>query len=72
MPVSQLWMTRRYCGYAISQVARKPIAVVFGWMKTGGGLRKLCRRGRTRANWQFLFAVTACNVVLMRTLEATV
>ena len=37
--------TTRHPGYAISQRARKRIEEVFGWMKTVGGLRKVCLRG---------------------------
>ena len=63
--------TTRHPGYAISQVARKRIEEVFGWMKTVGGLRKLRHRGGARVNWQFLFAAAAYNMVRMRTLETT-
>ena len=63
--------TTRHPGYAISQVARKRIEEVFGWMKTVGGLRKLRHRGGARVNWQFLFASAAYNLVRMRNLEAT-
>jgi len=63
--------TTRHPAYAISQVARKRIEEIFGWMKTVGGLRKLRHRGGARVNWQFLLAAAAYNLVRMRTLEVT-
>lgn len=54
-----------------SQVARKPIEEVFGWIKTVGGLRKLRHHGSARVNGQFLVAAAAYNLVRMRTLETT-
>jgi IS5 family transposase len=63
--------TTRHAGYDISQRARKRIEEVFGWMKTVAGLRKLRHRGGARANWQFLFAAAAYNLVRMRTLETS-
>jgi hypothetical protein len=51
--------TTRHEGYAISQRVRKRIEVVFGWMKTVGGLRKLRHRGGGRVNGQFLLAAAA-------------
>ena len=32
--------TTRHLGYAISQIKRKGVEEIFGWMKTIGGLRK--------------------------------
>jgi Transposase domain (DUF772)/Transposase DDE domain len=40
--------TTRHPGYVVSQWLRKRIEVVFGWMKTVGGLRKTPYRGRER------------------------
>jgi len=63
--------TTRHPGYTLSQVARKRIEEVFGWMKTVGGLRKLRHRGGARVNWQFLLAAAAYNLVRIRTIEGT-
>ena len=37
--------TTRHAGYAISQIKRKRVEEIFGWMKTVGGMRKLRHRG---------------------------
>lgn len=38
--------TVRHRGYAISQWVRKRVEETFGWIKTGGGLRRARYRGR--------------------------
>lgn len=40
--------TTRHEGYAISQVVRRRVEQIFGWMKTVGGLRRTRWRGRAR------------------------
>jgi hypothetical protein len=37
--------TIRHSGYAISQIKRKRVEEIFGWMKTVSGLRKTRHRG---------------------------
>jgi transposase len=60
--------TTRHAGYAISQVKRKRIEEIFGWMKTVGGMRKLRHRGLPLVGWMFTFAAAAYNLVRMRNL----
>ena len=45
--------TTRHPGYAISQRVRKRIEVIFGWVKTTGGLRKTRHRGTALVGWMF-------------------
>ena len=47
--------TTRYPGYAVSQIKRKRVEEIFGWMKTIGGLRKTRHRGADRVGWVFTF-----------------
>lgn len=60
--------TTRHAGYAISQVKRKRIEEIFGWMKTVGGMRKLRHRGLHLVGWMFTFAAAAYNLVRIRNL----
>jgi transposase len=60
--------TTRHSGYAISQIKRKRVEEIFGWMKTIGGLRKTRHRGADRVGWVFTFAAAAYNLVRMRNL----
>jgi transposase len=60
--------TARHAGYKISQMKRKRIEEVFGWLKTVGLLRKTRHRGLFRVGWVFTFAATAYNLVRMRNL----
>ena len=60
--------TTRHPGYAISQVKRKRVEEIFGWLKTVAGLRKTRHRGADRVGWMFTFAAAAYNLVRMRTL----
>ena len=62
--------TTRHAGYAISQVKRKRVEEIFGWMKTVGGMRKLRHRGLQLVGWMFTFAAAAYNMVRMRNLVA--
>jgi transposase len=55
--------TTRHAGYAISQICRKRIEEVFGWIKAQAGLAKLKLRGRARAESVFTFAVAAYNLI---------
>jgi len=60
--------TTRHSGYAISQIKRKRVEEIFGWMKTIAGLRKTHHRGIARVGWTFTFAAAAYNLVRMRNL----
>jgi transposase len=60
--------TTRHEGYQISQVKRKRIEEVFGWLKTVALLRKTRHRGVSLVGWMFTFAATAYNLVRMRNL----
>ena len=67
-PVPLTGRTTRHAGYATSQVRRKRIEEIFGWMKTVGGMRKLRHRGLQLVGWMFTFAAAAYNLVRMRNL----
>jgi transposase len=60
--------TTRHAGYKVSQVKRKRIEEVFGWLKTVGLLRKTRHRGLHKVGWVFTFAAAAYNLVRMRNL----
>jgi len=64
--------TTRHDGYAISQVKRKRVEEIFGWMKTVGGMRKLRHRGLQLVGWMFTFAAAAYNLVRIRNLAAAI
>ena len=63
--------TTRHPGYQVSQRKRKLVEQVFGWLKTGGGLRTLRHRGGPLVDWIVTFAAAAYNLVRIRTLMAT-
>jgi transposase len=63
--------TTRHAGYTVSQVKRKRIEEVFGWLKTVGMLRKTRHRGVHKVGWVFTFAAAAYNLVRMRNLVYT-
>lgn len=63
--------TTRHSGYKISQMRRKRIEEVFGWLKTVAMLRKTKLRGLLRVGWAFTFAAAAYNLVQMRNLLAS-
>ena len=60
--------TTRHAGYKVSQMKRKRIEEVFGWLKTVGGLRKTRHRGVLKVGLVFTFAASAYNLVRMRNL----
>jgi transposase len=64
--------TTRHAGYAVSQVKRKRIEEIFGWLKTVALLRKLRHRGRAVIEWLFTFAVAGYNLVRIRNLTRVV
>ncbi len=55
--------TTRHPGYAASQVVRKRVEEVFGWIKSSAGLRQTRHRGLERVGWTFTLAATAYNLV---------
>lgn len=64
--------TTRHLGYRVSQICRKRIEEVFGWIKAQAGFAKLKVRGRAKAEAVFTFAVAAYNLVRVpRLLAAT-
>jgi transposase len=65
------WLTegeRQHPGFARSQQKRKLVEQVFGWVKSAAGMRRTKLRGRSRVEWMFRLAVTAYNLVRMRSL----
>lgn len=53
----------RHAGYGISQILRKRIEEVFGWIKTQAGLAKVKVRGIAKVEAVFTFAVAAYNLI---------
>ena len=62
--------TTRHAGYGVSQILRKRIEEVFGWIKTVGNLRKTRHRGTARVGWMFTFTAAAYNLVRLPKLLA--
>jgi len=60
--------TTRHGGYQVSLKKRKQIEQIFGWLKTIGGMRKLRHRGRPLVQWMFTLALSAYNLVRLRTI----
>ena len=55
--------TTRHPGYRVSQICRKRIEEVFGWIKAQAGFAKLKVRGCAKAEAVFTFAVVAYNLI---------
>jgi transposase len=55
--------TTRHAGYRVSQVCRKRIEEVFGWIKAQAGLAKVKVRGCAKAEAVFTFAAAAYNLI---------
>jgi len=62
--------TLRHPGYAVSQIKRKRVEEIFGWLKTVGLMRQTRHRGRRRVGWMFTFATAVYNLVRLRNLAA--
>jgi transposase len=62
--------TTRHAGYEISLKKRRRVEQIFGWLKTTGTMRKLRHRGRALVQWMFTLALSAYNLVRLRTLTA--
>lgn len=55
--------TTRHPGYRASQICRKQIEEVFGWIKAQAGLAKVKVRGCAKVEAVFTFAVAAYNLI---------
>ena len=64
--------TTRHPGYGVSQIRRKRVEEIFGWMKTVGLMRKTRHRGRRRVGWMFTFTAAVYNLVRIRNLSLVV
>lgn len=64
--------TTRHPGYEISQVKRKRIEEIFGWLKTVGPMRKLRHRGLEKVKCEFKLAIAAYDLVRIRNLVVAV
>src|ERR1700741_405399 len=53
----------RHPGYAVSQLVRKRVEEIFGWVKTTGGLAQVKLRGLAKVQAIFNFAILAYNLV---------
>jgi transposase len=62
--------TTRHSGYEVSQVVRRRIESIFGWMKAFGGLRRTRVRGVARTQLQARLAAAAYNLLRMGRLGA--
>jgi transposase len=63
--------TTRHPGYRASQICRKRIEEVFGWIKSQAGLAKVKLRGCAKVEAIFTFAVAAYNLIRIPKLLAT-
>ena len=61
--------TTRHAGYQISLQKRKCVEQIFGWVKNAGNMRKLRHRGRDLVQWMFTLALTAYNLIRLRTIS---
>ena len=61
--------TTRHSGYTVSQVRRKRVEEIFGWMKATAGKAKTRFRGIRRVTADFLSTMTAYNLIRMARLE---
>lgn len=55
--------TTRHASYGISQLCRKRIEEIFGWIKTSAGLDRVKVRGCARVNAAFSMAISAYNLI---------
>jgi transposase len=63
--------TTRHPGYGASQICRKRIEEVFGWIKAQAGLAKVKLRGCAKVEAAFTFTVAAYNLIRIPKLLAT-
>jgi len=62
--------TTRHPGYEISQVIRKRVEEIFGWVKGPGGQDKTKFRGRERVEGAFMLSLSAFNLIRLPRLLA--
>ena len=62
--------TTRHPGYAVSQVKRKLVEEIFGWMKTVGGFRRTRFKGVARTGMAGYLVGAAYNLIRMANLLA--
>jgi transposase len=55
--------TTRHAGYQVSQICRKRIEEVFGWLKAQAGLAKVKVRGCAKVEAVFIFTVAAYDLI---------
>lgn len=58
-------------GYAASQLLRKRIEEIFGWVKEIGGMAQVKLRGTAKVDWRFTMTLAAFNLVRMHNLTVT-
>ena len=63
--------TTRHDGYQASQVIRKRIEEVNGWIKCVGGMAQTKFRGLARVGWTFQLKAAAYNLIRLPNLLAT-
>jgi hypothetical protein len=62
--------TTRHSGYAISQIVRKRIEEIFGWIKNSAGMAKTKFIGTKRVAASFMLGLTAYNLIRLPKLLA--
>lgn len=62
--------TTRHPGYAISQIVRKRIEEIFGWIKNSAGMAKTKFIGTKRVAASFMLGLTAYNLIRLPKLLA--
>jgi transposase len=62
--------TTRHPGYGVSQIKRKRVEEIFGWLKTVGLMRKTRHRGVDRVGWMFVFSAAVYNLIRIRNVLA--
>ena len=63
--------TTRHAGYRVSQIIRKRIEEVNGWIKEVGGMAQTKFRGLPRVGWMFTLKAAAYNLIRLPRLLAT-
>src|ERR1700735_296185 len=63
--------TTRHAGYRVSQIIRKRIEEVNGWIKEVGGMAQTRFRGLPRVGWMFTLKAAAYNLIRLPRLLAT-
>lgn len=64
--------TTRHEGYEVSQVKRKRVEEIFGWLKTVGFFRRPHFRGSRKLSWMFTFALGVYNLVRIKNIEMAI